>query len=90
MAFILQGFLPLVGSLYKSLAKVLVNRLNGVMNRAQNAFVARRQILDASLIANKVIDYMVKKKESGVICMLDIEKAYDRLNWKILFEVLRK
>ena len=50
------------------------------MTKPQNAFVAGKQILDASLIANGVIDSMAKKKERGVICKLDIEKAYDCLN----------
>ena len=75
----------LVGSLYKLLAKVLANRLKRVMmgklvNKAQNAFIGGRQIMDASLIANEVIDSMLKKKERGILCKLDIEKAYDRLN----------
>ena len=90
----LKDFRPinLVGSLYKLLAKVLANRLKRVMssfkNKAQNAFVGGRQILDASLIANEVIDSMVKKKERGILCKLDIEKAYDNINWKFLFGVL--
>ncbi|RVW61434.1 hypothetical protein CK203_032027 [Vitis vinifera] len=33
-----------------------------------------RQILDASLIANEVIDYWLKRKEKGVICKLDMKK----------------
>ena len=36
-----------------------------------------RQILDASLIANEIIDSMTKKKEKGMLCKLDIEKTYD-------------
>ena len=82
----LKNFRPisLVGSLYKLLAKVLANRLKHVMgslvNKAQNAFIGGRQILDASLIANDVVDSMVKKKEKGILCKLDIEKVYDHLN----------
>ena len=84
----------MLGGLYKLLAKVLGNRLKKVLDRVvsvdQNAFVRGRQILDASLIANEVIDYWHKRKEKGLICKLDIEKAYDSINWKFLMKVLRK
>ncbi|WJZ90796.1 hypothetical protein VitviT2T_009917 [Vitis vinifera] len=86
--------ISLLGSLYKLLAKVLANRLKKVLDRVvsvdQNAFVRGRQILDASLVANEVIDYWYKRKEKGLICKLDIEKAYDSINWNFLMEVLRK
>ena len=77
----LKNFRPisLVGRLYKLLAKVLANRLKRVMGRlvnsAHNAFIGGRQLLDAFLIANAVIESMVKKKERGILCKLDIEKA---------------
>ena len=86
--------ISLVGSLYKLVAKVLANRLKkemgNVVNKAQNAFMEGRQILDASLIANEVIYSMVRRKEKGILCKLDVEKAYDKLNWKFLLMVLRK
>ncbi|RVW23312.1 LINE-1 reverse transcriptase-like [Vitis vinifera] len=86
--------ISLVGGLYKLLAKVLANRLKKVIGKvvsyAQNAFVMRRQILDASLIANEVIDSWQKKKEKGLVCKLDIEKAYDSINWNFLMKVLKK
>ena len=92
----LQDFRPisLTGSIYKLITKVLANRLKKVMNKlvnsTQNAFVEGRQILDASLIANEVIDSMLKKKEKGVLCKLDIKKAYDKINWKFLKVILGK
>ncbi|RVW27506.1 LINE-1 reverse transcriptase-like [Vitis vinifera] len=86
--------ISLLGSLYKLLAKVLANRLKKVLDRVvsvdQNAFVRGRQILDASLVANEVIDYWYKRKEKGLICKLDIEKAYNSINWNFLMKVLRK
>ena len=49
-----------------------------------------RQILDASLIANEVIDSMVNGKERGILCKLGIEKAYYQINWKFLILVLKE
>ena len=58
-----------------------------VVSEAQNDFVEVHQIIDASLIANEVIDYWQKRGEKGVICKLDIEKAYENINWQFLMKV---
>ena len=86
--------ISLLGGIYKLLAKVLANRLKKVLGKVvssdQNAFVMGRQILDASLIANEVIDAWQKRKEKGLICKLDVEKAYDSINWQFLMKVMQK
>ena len=86
--------ITLVGSLYKWLTKVLANRLKKVVrkvvSKAQGAFVEGRQILDAVLIANEVIDSIFKNNESGILCKLDIEKAYDNVDWTFILTVMQK
>ena len=74
--------------LYKWLPKVLANRLRKVVGKvvykAQGAFVEGRQILDTMFIANEVIDSILKNNKCGISCKLDIENAYDHVNWSFL------
>lgn len=69
---------------YKLLAKVLANKprkvVCKVVSATQHAFMEGRQILNADLIANEVIDSRLKNSKSGVICKLAIEKVHNRAN----------
>ncbi|RVW42423.1 Transposon TX1 uncharacterized 149 kDa protein [Vitis vinifera] len=92
----LKDFRPisLVGGLYKWLAKVLANRMKGVLAKvistSQNAFVEGRKIMDAVLVANEAIDSIVKSNRGAILCKLDIEKAYDHVDWDFLLAVMEK
>lgn len=56
---------------------------------AQNAFVAGRQIWDASLLAYEIVGSMLRIREKGILCKLDIEKSYDNVSWDYLLKIMR-
>ncbi|RVX21544.1 putative ribonuclease H protein [Vitis vinifera] len=86
--------ISLITCQYKIIAKVLSGRLRGVLQEtihsSQGAFVQGRQILDAVLIANEIVDEKKRSGEEGVVFKIDFEKAYDHVNWDFLDHVLEK
>ncbi|KAK2656798.1 hypothetical protein Ddye_009850 [Dipteronia dyeriana] len=86
--------ISLVGSMYKVVAKFLVNRIKKVMasiiGESQMAFVKNRQILDSFVIAEEVIHKWRKVGESGLLVKLDFEKVYDSVDHSFFEEMLVK
>ncbi|WKA03336.1 hypothetical protein VitviT2T_021451 [Vitis vinifera] len=86
--------ISLITSLYKIIAKVLFGCLRGVLHETihytQGTFVQGRQILDAVLIANEIVDERRRLGEEGVVFKIDFEKAYDHMKWDFLDHVLEK
>jgi hypothetical protein len=83
----------LVSGVYKIIAKVLANRMRRIVekiiSKPHNTFVKGRQILDLVLIANKCLDSHINSGEPRVLCKPDMEKAYDHINWKLLYLLRR-
>lgn len=85
--------ISLLGSTYKIISKCLVSRLEVVLpsmiSQNQGAFLKGRSSLDGSLCANECINSWRREGIPGVICKLDMEKAYDHVSWDFLLDILR-
>jgi len=80
-----------------ALCNVLENSLKRVLHKciadSQSAFVPGRSILDNALVAIELVHYMKTKtrdKEKSVALKLNISKAYDRIDWSYLHDVMVK
>jgi hypothetical protein len=82
----------LLNIIYKIITKVLTMRLTKVASRVisnfQTAFIPDRNILDGIVILYETLHSLEMQKEEGIILKLDFEKAYDRVSWTFLEEVL--
>lgn len=76
----------------KIISKLLTIGLKGVMDRlvdqTQAAFVRGRYILDNVVLSHEFLHYCKQTKEEGVLIKIDLEKAYDKVNWQFIQEML--
>ncbi|XP_026428327.1 uncharacterized protein LOC113324223 [Papaver somniferum] len=70
------------------------NRLKRVMHKLvsefQGAFIKGKQILDGALIAGECVDSRMKSKIPGLLCKIDMEKAFDNVAWSALLRIMQK
>lgn len=80
----------------KTILKVITNRLKPLMNDLigpnQASFILGRQIVDNIVMAQELLHSLQRRKgkQGAMIIKIDLEKAYDRVDWQFLEEVLQK
>ena len=78
-----EDFRPisLSNSIYLIIAKVLANRLRGVINDligpSQSAFIPGRQLVDSVVAAGEIISAWQRNKTKGFMWKVDFAKAFD-------------
>ncbi|KAG9449628.1 hypothetical protein H6P81_009593 [Aristolochia fimbriata] len=84
--------ISLISSHYKLISRVLTTRLRRVMSEIispnQSAFIKGRQILDFALVIHELLHYYRKERKQGTILKIDLEKAFDKVNWAFLDDVM--
>lgn len=93
-AKLLKKFRPisLLNCSFKIFGKAMNNSLIKIADRLisknQSAFIRGRFILEIVVAAHEIIHDISRNKDSGVILKLDYEKAYDRVSWSFLEDML--
>nr|XP_027064499.1 uncharacterized protein LOC113690699 [Coffea arabica] len=87
--------ISLCNFLNKVLSRILSDRLAKLLPRIispqQSGFVKGRQIADNFLLAQELVADIGKQSRGGnVVLKLDMMKAYDRVSWYFLLQVLRR
>ena len=88
--------ISLCNVIFKIITKTIANRLKlilpDIFGKFQSIFVPGRLITDNALLAFEYFHYMRKKRKGKKRCValkLDMSKAYDRIEWNFLIEVLQ-
>lgn len=86
--------ISLCNVIYKVITKILTNRLkpllDDLIHPSQAAFIPHRSILDNVIINHKIMCYLKSRKgKTGYMAVqVDMTKAYDMVEWDVLFRIM--
>ena len=84
--------IALCNTVYKIFSKILANRLKKILpkiiSEEQTGFMPGRSILDGIITIQETIHSAGRNKEACMIMKLDIQKAYDMVDWRFLCKTL--
>ena len=80
--------------MFKAITKALTLRFTPlarqVISSLQTGFIPGRYILDGCVILHEVLHELKTSHSEGILLQLDFEKAYDRVQWPFLAEVMHR
>jgi ribonuclease HI len=88
--------ISLCNIIYKLISKILANRfkaqLHLFISPYQSAFVLARSIQDNTIMAHELFNVINSKKGRGglMAIKIDMEKAFDRMEWNFILAILSK
>jgi Reverse transcriptase (RNA-dependent DNA polymerase) len=62
--------------------------MNQLVDATQSTFIKDRYIMNNVLAAHEIIHYATKHKQKSIVLTVDFEKAYDKVNWSFVQEML--
>lgn len=59
-----------------------------MIDDSQYGFIKERFILDSFMALHKTLHEVRKKNQCGILLKIDFEKAYDKVNWHFLHQMM--
>jgi hypothetical protein len=78
--------------IHKIISKIIANGLKPIMNRItsteQGGYIDGQQSLDEIIVAHETMHSLKITKNPSMLIKLDMSKAFDRLRWDFIFQML--
>jgi hypothetical protein len=79
---------------FKIFAKLMNDILtliaDNIISAGQTAFIKGRNILEGVATLHEVLNELKRSKRQGVLFKIDFEKAYDKVKWDFVHEVMER